>query len=289
MRNNFKRVGIIGVGLIGGSFAAALKQHALAEHIVGIGRHQTSVDEALALGLIDEAAVSMQALAGCDLVLLAIPVAQTQTTLQAALPFISDQAIITDAGSTKQDVVAAAKAALGERIVQFVPGHPIAGKESNGPAAADASLYQGKNVVLTPLHENRPADVARVRALWEALGARVSLMSAVQHDAVFGAVSHLPHLLAYALVSQIANAPDSATKLAFAGGGFRDFTRIAGSSPEMWRDIFLANKDAVLKELQTYQAVLAQAQSMLEAGDGATIERWLSRAATTRQNWAARA
>jgi prephenate dehydrogenase len=267
MPSRFKKAGIVGVGLIGGSFAAALKAHGLADRVIGVGRHAGAVDEALALGLIDEASTQLQALYGCDLILLAVPVAQTGRVLAGALPFLDDTAIVTDAGSTKRDVVAAARTALGSRIAQFVPGHPIAGKEASGPAAADAALYAGKRVVLTPLAENSATDVARLQAIWQAIGAQVSVMTAEQHDAVFGAA-------------------DSATKLAFAGGGFRDFTRIAASSPEMWRDIFLANKDALLAELDDFSAMLGTARDLLQAGDAAAIERWLAHAAATRQNWA---
>jgi prephenate dehydrogenase len=281
----FERVAIVGVGLIGGSLAAAIKQHRLATHVVGIGRHAKTIEHARSLGLIDTAATEMAACAGADLIALCVPVAQTQASLHAALPYLSKQALITDAGSTKQDVVAAAHAALGERIGQFVPGHPIAGKEMNGPQAAEAALYLNKRVVLTPLAENAAADVARIEALWQAVGARVSRMSPQQHDAVFGAVSHLPHLLAYALVAQIAGSADGDAKLSYAGGGFRDFTRIAASSPEMWRDIFLANKDALLAELSAYENTLKTARAMLESHDAAQIEQWLTQSAVVRQNW----
>lgn len=285
MHHPFKRAGIIGVGLIGGSFAAALRQHALVDHLIGLDRHQTTLDEALRLGLINEGAINPAALAHCDLIFLAVPVAQTEEVLRSLLPYLSPTVIITDAGSTKQDVIDAARRALGERFSQFVPGHPIAGKETNGPAAAQATLYRQKNVILTPAQETSPAAVARVQALWSTIGARVAIMSAVQHDAVFAAVSHLPHLLAYALVSQIANAQDASVKLGFAGAGFKDFTRIAASSPQMWTDVFLANKTALLEQLSTYQAVLAQAKIMLQTNDRALLERWLTRAADTRQNW----
>jgi prephenate dehydrogenase len=281
----FDRVAIVGVGLIGGSLAAAIKRHGLARSVVGIGRHADTIDQAKSLGLIDVAATDLVACRDADLVVLCVPVAQMQVLLQALLPHLRADALVTDAGSTKQDVVAAARVALRTRIAQFVPGHPIAGKEINGPEAAESTLYSGKRVVLTPLEENPAADVERVQALWQAVGARVSLMTPAQHDAVFGAVSHLPHLLAYALVAQIAGAADSETKLSYAGGGFRDFTRIAASSAEMWRDIFLANKDAVLAELAAYENVLAQARAMLQSQDGEAVERWLAASAVVRQNW----
>lgn len=289
MGAGFQKVAIVGVGLIGGSLAAALKTQGLSAHVVGIGRHQSTLDEALALGLIDSASTLPSAVEGCDLVVLCAPVAQTQPLLAAMKPFLSAHAVITDAGSTKQDVVAAAKAALGgeytDLIANFVPAHPIAGKAEHGPAAAEAALYQGKRVVITPLAENKPECVASVQALWEAVGAQVSFMSPVQHDAVFSAVSHLPHLLAYALVAQIANAEDAATKLSYAGGGFRDFTRIAASSPEMWRDIFAANKTALLKDLRDYQRMLGQLETLLISGNHAALETMISKAATVRQDW----
>ena len=287
----FNKTAIIGVGLIGGSLATAMKQHKLCAHIVGIGRKQTTVDEAHTLGLIDEATTDYAAVAGCNLVVLCVPVSQTAATLAALLPFIDANTIITDAGSSKQDVVAAARSALGDEahtaISQFIPAHPIAGKAQHGPAAADAALFVGKRVVLTPLPENKPEMLAKVDALWTSVGATVSQMSAVQHDAVFSAVSHLPHLLAYALVAQIANSEDAEAKLGFAGAGFRDFTRIAASSPEMWRDIFAANKTAVLKDLRAYQAMLAQLELTLVTGDNRTLEKILTRAATVRSEWGA--
>ncbi len=285
----FQKVAIIGVGLIGGSLAAAMKAHHLAAHVVGIGRNQATLDEALSLGLIDSASTDLAAVAGCDLVVLCAPVAQTQPLLVAMKPHLSLDAVITDAGSTKQDVVAAAKAALGgehtDLIANFVPAHPIAGKAQHGPAAADATLYHDKRVVITPLAENKPECVAKVQALWQAVGAHVSFMSPVQHDAVFSAVSHLPHLLAYALVAQIANAEDAHTKLGYAGGGFRDFTRIAASSPEMWRDIFVANKTALLKDLRDYQRMLGQLEVLLVTDNRSALENMIAKAATVRQNW----
>ena len=285
----FNKTAIIGVGLIGGSLAAAMKQHALCPHIVGLGRHAATVQAALDLGLIDEAATAYSTLRSCDLIVLCVPVSQTAATLRAVLPFIDANTLITDVGSTKQDVIAAARSVLGDEsstpIAQFIPAHPIAGKAQHGPAAAEAGLFIGKRVVLTPLPENRFESVDKITALWTAVGAHTSQMSAIQHDAVFASVSHLPHLLAYALVAQIANSEDAATKLGYAGAGFRDFTRIAASSPEMWRDIFTANKTAVLKDLRTYQAMLGQLELCLVTGDTHTLEKILDRAATTRSDW----
>jgi prephenate dehydrogenase len=285
----FQKTAIIGVGLIGGSLAAAMKAQQLCPQIVGIGRAQATLDQALGLGLIDSASTDMAAIAGCDLVVLCAPVAQTQAVLTAMRPFLGANTIVTDAGSTKQDVVAAAKAVFGEEhtglIANFIPAHPIAGKAQHGPAAAQADLYVGKRVVITPLAENEPAQVARVQALWQAVGAVVTQMAPLRHDTIFAAVSHLPHLLAYALVAQIANSEDSEAKLGYAGAGFRDFTRIAASSPEMWRDIFAANKTALLKDLRTYQALLGHIETQLVTDNFVGLEALIAKAASVRQDW----
>ncbi len=286
---HFKKTAIVGVGLIGGSLAAAMKAQHLCPHIVGIGRTQAMLDEALALGLVDSVSRDMEAVAGCDLVVLCMPVSYTQGVLQAIKPYLGADTIITDAGSTKQDVVAAAKAVFGDShegaMAQFVPAHPIAGKEKHGPSAADAALYAGKRVVLTPIAETHPDAANRVHALWEAVGAKVSRMSPLRHDTVFASVSHLPHLLAYALVAQIANSEDANTKLDYAGAGFRDFTRIAASSPEMWRDIFTANKTALLKDLRGYQAMLGHLETLLITDNFSSLEKLIGKAASVRQDW----
>jgi prephenate dehydrogenase len=225
------------------------------------------------------------ALAGADYVLLAAPVAQTQPLLERIAPFLEASTIVTDAGSTKSDVVAAARAALGERVGQFVPGHPIAGRESSGADAALPDLYEGRNVVLCALPENPPEAVARVAAMWRATGAMVHEMTPEQHDRVLASVSHLPHLLSFALVEQILNSPDAALKFSFAAGGFRDFTRIAASSPEMWRDICVANRAALLDELDAYTAVLARLRAAVEAADGAALEAVFARSRVARTEW----
>jgi prephenate dehydrogenase len=285
----FQKTAIVGIGLIGGSLAAAMKQQQLCPHIVGIGRSQATLDEALALGLVDSVSADMSVTTGCDLVVLCAPVAQTQALLGAMKQYLNAHTIVTDAGSTKQDVVAAAKAVFGDSheglLANFVPAHPIAGKEKHGPSAADATLYQGKRVVLTPIAETHPDAVNRVQALWQAVGATVTRMSPLRHDTVFASVSHLPHLLAYALVAQIANSEDAETKLDYAGGGFRDFTRIAASSPEMWRDIFAANKTAILKDLRGYQAMLGHIETLLITDNFAGLEKLIGKAATVRQDW----
>ncbi|TFW34495.1 prephenate dehydrogenase/arogenate dehydrogenase family protein [Massilia horti] len=280
------KVVIVGVGLIGGSFALALKKAGAVRHIVGMGRSPEVMARALALGIVDSATGSPQdAMRGADLVLLAAPVAQTGPILARLAPYLEEGTVITDAGSTKSDVVAAARAALGERVGQFVPGHPIAGRESNGPDAALAELYVGKKTVLTPLPENPDDMVERVAASWRACGAVIHKLSAHEHDKVFAAVSHLPHLLAYALVDDIASKPHAGLLFQYAASGFRDFTRIAGSSPEMWRDISLANRDALLGELDAYLAQLTSMRAMLAASDGAALERVYANAQRARHAW----
>ena len=284
---HFSKVVIVGVGLIGGSLALSLKRAGVVGTVVGVGRSAASLDKAKALGVIDEAASLEDAMRGASLVVLCAPVAQNFALLHALEPHLQPGTIVTDAGSTKSDVIMAAKTALGDKVAQFVPAHPIAGRELNGVEAALDDLYVGKKVVLCPLQENSRADVAAVRAMWEATGADCHVMSAVQHDAVFASVSHLPHLLSYALVAQVANAEDAALKLDFAGGGFRDFTRIAASSPEMWSDICIANKDALLREISIYESVLAHLKTKIKEGDGAALERLFARASDTRLKWGA--
>ena len=279
------KVVIIGVGLIGGSFARALRAAGAAGTIVGVGRSAEAMARALELGIVDQVATIEEAMRGADLVLIAAPVAQTGPVLASLLPFLEPQTIVTDAGSTKSDVTAAARAALGAKVGQFVPGHPIAGRETNGPDAAIVDLYRGKKTVLTPLPENSAADVARVAAAWRACGAVIHYLSAEEHDTVFASVSHLPHLLAYALVHDIAAKPHAGLLFQFAASGFRDFTRIAASSPEMWRDITLANQPALLGELDAYLAQLTALRAMLAARDGTGIEAVYTNAQQARRRW----
>lgn len=282
-----KKLVIFGVGLIGGSVALALKQARFTSHIVGVGRTTASLDEALALGVIDSAETDVsKALDAADLVLIAAPVAQTTTILQSIKPHLNKQTIITDAGSTKGDVLAAAHTVLGAQLNQFVGGHPIAGAEKSGVSAAMCDLFVGKNVVLTPTAETSMDALASVTQLWQACGANVSEMSAENHDGIFAAVSHLPHLLAFALVDDIAARPNAAQLFSFAASGFRDFTRIAGSHPEMWRDISLANKTALLNELNAYQLELNQLKQLVENEDGAGLQALFERASVARNNWA---
>ena len=282
----FERVAVIGVGLIGGSFALALKAAGLARRVVGAGRSQANLDLALERGVIDAVASSAaHAAQDAELVLVATPVAQYPQVFGAIGPVLGAQAVVTDAGSTKQDVIAAARAGLGARLAQFVPAHPVAGAEHSGAAAATADLFRGKRVVLTPQAETSPQALARVEHAWQACGARLFRMAPEEHDAVFAAVSHLPHLLAYALVHDIAERGNAAQLFGYAASGFRDFTRIASSQPEMWRDICVANRQVLLAELERYGAQLAALRPMIERGDGAALERVFAAARAARERW----
>lgn len=280
------KIAIFGVGLIGGSFALALKKVGAVEQVAGVGRTAASLERARQLRIIDTICTSAaDAVKDAELVLIAAPVAQTRGILAAIEPHLRPGTVVTDAGSTKSDVVAAARAALGSKIAQFVPGHPIAGRESNGPEAALDDLYVGKKFVVAPLPENAPADIERVTAAWRQCGAVIHQLTAEEHDRVFASVSHLPHVLAYALVDDIAKKPHADVLFQYAASGFRDFTRIAGSSPEMWRDISLANQAALLQELDAYMAQLTQMRAMLATGDGAALQTVYANAQHARHAW----
>ncbi|QSI78561.1 MULTISPECIES: prephenate dehydrogenase/arogenate dehydrogenase family protein [Niveibacterium] len=284
----FGRVVICGVGLIGGSFALALKARGLVREVVGIGRTTASLERARELGVIDRFATDWAtALDGAELVLLAMPVGQMLGVMQAMAPHLGPDTLVTDAGSTKRDVIEAIYSNLKSHLEQVVPAHPIAGAEKSGPDAARADLYAGRKVVITPLSENRPEAVARVREAWAATGASLHDMSPQEHDRVFAAVSHLPHLLAFALVHEIAGRANAEQLFGFAAGGFRDFTRIASSHPEMWRDISVANRHALLAELDTYITELAWIRALLSQGDGDSLLKLFSEARDAREAWLA--
>ena len=285
---SFKKIAVFGVGLIGGSFALALKRQSAVAEVVGVGRRRETLEQAVRLGLIDRIASDVaDAVNGADLILLAAPVAQTGALLEAIAPHLQPGTVMTDAGSTKSDVVAVARAVLGDKIEQFVPGHPIAGREQNGPEAALPDLYVGKKVILTPLPENPSALVENVASAWKQCGAIIHELTAQEHDAVFAAVSHLPHLLAYALVDDVAARPNAERLFQYAASGFRDFTRIAGSSPEMWRDIALANRPALLAELDAYLVQVTEMRDLLDKRDGTALEALFGRAQSARQAWIA--
>lgn len=277
---------IIGVGLIGGSFALALREAGVVREVVGVGRSAGNLEEALRLGVIDRIATdAATAVLDADLVVLAVPVGQMAAVMASIAPHLPARTIVTDAGSTKCDVAALARQYLPGHLARFVPAHPIAGAEKSGAAAASAELYRRRNVVVTPLPETDPAAVRTVSALWQSCGATVREMTPQTHDEVFAAVSHLPHLLAFALVEDIASRSNSEELFSYAASGFRDFTRIAGSSPEMWRDICLANRTALLKELEVYQAQLDRLRAMLEQADGTALEQVFGHASVTRNKW----
>jgi prephenate dehydrogenase len=280
---------VVGVGLIGASFALALKEAGVVRKVVGVGRSRANLERAVAARAIDEiAADAGTAMDGAEFVLVATPVAAMADAFARLAPRLPPGAVVTDGGSTKRSVIAAARAALGPRIVQYVPAHPIAGSDESGAAAASAALYRGREVILTPLAETPHEAVARVRGAWLACGARVTEMGAAEHDAVLAAVSHLPHLLSFALVHELATRANAAGLLGHAGAGFRDVSRLAASNPEMWRDICLANRDALLGELRRYQDELARLGAALEQSDGETLERAFAAARTARRAWMAR-
>ena len=283
----FGKVVVFGVGLIGGSFALALKAAEQVEEVVGFGRSLSTLTQALDLGIIDRVGANPgQEVADADLVLIATPVGQMPEIMARIAPYLGAQSVVTDGGSTKEDVVAAAREHFGDKVGQFVPAHPIAGAENSGAAAARADLYRERKVVLTPLAENSVLDVARVRSAWEWCGAEVHQLLPAEHDRVFAAVSHLPHLLSFALVHDLAVRENSELYFSFAASGFRDFTRIAASHPEMWRDICLANRVALLEELDRYRAQLDELHDALLRGDGVALERTFDVARTARRSWA---
>jgi prephenate dehydrogenase len=283
---NMKKIVIFGVGLIGGSFALAFGKANAVSEVVGFGRSASTLEQARQLGILDRIGSDVaQEVHDADIVLLATPVAQMAELFARIAPHLGTQTLVTDGGSTKGDVVAAARANLGDKISQFIPAHPIAGAEKSGAAAALPDLYQGKRVVLTPLSENSSEAVARVRQAWELCGANVSELTPQQHDEVFAAVSHLPHLLSFALVHDLAQRDNRDQLLSFAASGFRDFTRIAASSPEMWRDICMANREALMRELQQYGAELNALQLALKNQDAAKLEEIFSLAREVRSAW----
>ncbi|MFN3986951.1 MAG: prephenate dehydrogenase [Rhodocyclaceae bacterium] len=280
---------ICGVGLIGGSFALAVRRAGIARRIVGVGRTRASLERAVALGVIDEAADGWQdALDAADFVMIAAPVGQMEEVMAAMAPHLAPGTLVTDAGSTKGDVIEAIYRNFAQHLATVVPAHPIAGAETSGVEAAFPELYESKKVVITPLPENEPAAVLRVREVWEACGAVIHEMPPQEHDRVFAAVSHLPHLLAFGLVHDLAGRANSEQLFGFAASGFRDFTRIAGSHPEMWRDICIANRQALLAELDQYLAELAYLRALLLSADGERLEEHFDLARKARTTWAER-
>lgn len=282
----FKQLGLIGCGLMGGSFALALKRSGLVETVVGYSQTQETTQKALQLGVVDRVVnTPSEAVRGADLVLIAVPVAAIEPTLQAIGPHLSDHCLVMDVGSTKQDVVMGARRALNGQIGCFVPAHPIAGKEHAGVEHASADLYAGCQVVLTPTQDTPMANTERAQTLWEALGCRVRCMSPEAHDTAYAAVSHLPHLLAFAMMKAIQDQRGGEGLLSLAGPGFRDFTRIAASEPSVWRDILISNRQAVLAQLDLYQQALHAFETALITEDAPALRELIATASAARADW----
>ncbi len=282
--SNYGTVTVIGVGLIGASLGLALKKAGVVNKVLGVGRSSANLDQALKMGAIDAVVDLVEAAKQSDVIVLCIPVAQMRAVFEVIEPHLESRTMITDAGSTKGDVILAAKEVLGKKACQFVPAHPIAGGAQHGATAAKADLFQGKQTILCPLQENSPQDTDLIEGFWRSIGSVVKKISNVQHDAIYAAVSHLPHILSYALMASVVNSEDAEQKLSHVGAGFKDFTRIAASSPEMWRDICLGNHTAVLKELDQYLLVVNHMRKLIAENDGAGLEKLFDKASKARQD-----
>ncbi|MDO5666406.1 MAG: prephenate dehydrogenase/arogenate dehydrogenase family protein [Alcaligenaceae bacterium] len=281
----FKTVGIVGAGLIGGSFALALKRAGLCERIIASGRQQSSLLNAKALGVIDDVVTMEYLAAHANLIFIAVPVKAFGAVFEQLVPSLSEKAIITDGGSTKYDLIVEARAILGERIRQFVPLHPIAGSHQSGAAAARSDLYEDRKLIITPLEENSLEDIGLMAATWQAIGAAVYCMDAQIHDKIFAATSHFPHYICAAYMNNLLATEHSDLFLTMAGTGFKDFTRIAASSPEMWNDIFYANKAAMLQQLDGFMQQLTEARAYLEDNQEDKMFDWFKQASDARKNW----
>lgn len=282
----FEQLGLIGCGLMGGSFALALKKAGLVKRVVGYSKSPSTTDRARQLGVIDiEAPSALLAVAGADIVLVAVPVAATEATFKAIKHLVTPQMLIMDVGSTKSDVVQAALRALREQAGSFVPAHPIAGREVSGVEHAQADLYHGRQVILTPTERTLAGQLQQAGQVWEALGCRVTSMTAQAHDAAFAAVSHLPHVLAFALINSITGQSDGDEFLALAGPGFRDFTRIAAGDPKMWRDILLSNREELIAQARLFRQALHNLEQAMETGGAQALEDMITLASETRAHW----
>lgn len=282
----FEQLGLIGCGLMGGSFALALKRAGLVKRVVGYSKSPTTTARALSMGVIDvEAPSALLAVSGADVVLIAVPVAATEATFKAIRHLVTPQTLVMDVGSTKRDVVDAARRVLRDHVGCFVPCHPVAGKELSGVEHADPDLYEGRQLIITPIERTDPRHLARAQSLWQALGCHVEQMSPQAHDAAFAAVSHLPHMVAFALVNAIAAQPRGQDFLNLAGPGFRDFTRIAASEPKMWRDILLANREELLTQSRLFREALQALERMVESGNAEALEAAIGQASHLRAHW----
>jgi len=282
----FEQLGLIGCGLMGGSFALALKRAGLVRRVVGYSKSPSTVERARQLGVIDTGAPSaLLAVSGSDLILLAVPVAATEATLKAIRHLLNPNMLVLDVGSTKRDVVDAARRVLKHDVDLFVPSHPITGREVSGVEYADPDLYTNKQVIITPIERTLVAKIEQAEDLWHALGCDVVRMSPEQHDAAFAAVSHLPHMIAFALINSIIGQPDGKVFMDLAGPGFRDFSRIAAADPQVWRDVLIANREEIDAQMQHFQHALADLQKRIAAGQADELERLINQASLTRANW----
>lgn len=282
----FEQLGLIGCGLMGGSFALALKKARLVKRVVGYSKSPSTTEKARSMGVIDvEAPSALLAVSGADIVLVAVPVAATEATFKAMKHLITNQTLVMDVGSTKRDVVEAARRTLGPQLGTFVPAHPIAGKEQSGVEHADANLYQGKQVILTPIERTLTVHLQRAEQLWRALGCQVKQMSPEAHDSAYAAVSHLPHLLAFAYMNGLNEQRQLNEFLSLAGPGFRDFTRIAASDPKVWRDIFASNKDELLAQSRHFRHALLAIEHAVAMGKPDDVARLIDLASQTRKGW----
>ncbi len=282
----FNQLGVIGCGLMGGSFALALKRAGLVKRVIGYSKSPSTTEKAKKLGVIDQVAESaLLAVSGSDIVLIAVPVAATEATFKAIRHLIEPGVLIMDVGSTKRDVVDAARRVLKERIVSFVPAHPIAGKEGAGITHADATLYNGRQVILTPLPQTSPELLQRATDCWAAIGSQVLRMTPENHDAAFAAVSHLPHMLAYAYFNSVARHPAGRDYLSLAGPGFRDFTRIAASDVAVWRDILMSNREEILKQSLRFRHSLEAMELAMKSGNIEALEDMIRSASDARGSW----
>ncbi|MBU3575128.1 prephenate dehydrogenase/arogenate dehydrogenase family protein [Polynucleobacter sp. UK-Mo-2m-Kol15] len=282
--SNYGTVTIVGVGLIGASLGLALKKAGVVTRVLGVGRSAANLDQALRMGAIDVVVDLVEAAKQSDVIVFCVPVAQMRTAFEIIEPHLEPTTMLTDAGSTKGDVILAAKEVLGKKACQFVPAHPIAGGAQHGASAAKSDLFEGRQTILCPLQENSSQDTDLIEGFWQSVGSVVKKISCVQHDAIYAAVSHLPHILSYALMASVVNSEDADQKLRHVGAGFKDFTRIAASSPEMWRDICLGNRTAVLKELDQYLLIVNHMRQLISDNDGAGLEKLFNKASKARQD-----
>jgi prephenate dehydrogenase len=282
----FEQLGLIGCGMMGGSFALALKRAGLVKRVVGYSKSPSTTERARQMGVIDvEAPSALLAVSGADLVLLAVPVSATEATFKAIRHLVNKDSLIMDVGSTKREVVDAARRVLRDQVGVFVPAHPIAGKELSGVEHADADLYTGRQVILTPIERTFTAQLAKAEQVWTALGCQVRQMAPEAHDAAYAAVSHLPHLLAFAMMNAVAGQEQGKTFLDLAGPGFRDFTRIAASDPSVWRDILVSNREELLTQSRQFQRALHALESAIAIGDAEALETLIEQASNTRAHW----